>query len=207
MIPTFQESREEIQEVLRDVGFYKGKIDGNIGDKSKAAFEALAVAMDEIETETITSEHVDERSEHNISTLNPKVQPLARLLVHKSKEAGITVVVTSGSRTYDEQNMLYQAHLKGGPQAARPGYSNHNFGLAFDVTIFDGKNPIWESPNYKKIGAIGIAVGLAWGGDWTGKTQDEPHFELRPEWAKNMSEGAMIATLRSRKDQGKDLLA
>ena len=49
-------------------------------------------------------------------------------------------VVTWGARTLEEQGILYQAYLKGGPLAAPPGKSAHNFGLAVDVVLItDGK--------------------------------------------------------------------
>ena len=49
-------------------------------------------------------------------------------------------------------------------------------------------------------------LGLEWGGNW--KTiQDEPHFQLRPKWAGDLSEGDMLAELRSRKESGKGAYA
>jgi peptidoglycan L-alanyl-D-glutamate endopeptidase CwlK len=96
---------------------------------------------------------------------------------------------------------------------ARGGYSNHNFGIAFDVTIFKGssdpenaRTPVFESPLYKAIGALGTDLGLEWGGNW--KTiVDEPHFQLRPRWAGGLSEPDMLAGLRQRKTAGKDFYA
>ena len=96
---------------------------------------------------------------------------------------------------------------------ARGGQSNHNFGIAFDVTIFTGssdpekaKTPVYESPVYKAIGALGTDLGLEWGGNW--KTiVDEPHFQLRPGWAADLSESDMLADLRKRKDTGKEFFA
>ena len=57
-----------------------------------------------------------------------------------------------------------------------------------------------ESPAYKAVGALGMKLGLEWGGNW--KTiQDEPHFQLRPEWARKISERDMLAELRHRNTQ------
>src|SRR6267143_4773191 len=85
---------------------------------------------------------------------------------------------------------------------ARGGFSNHNFGIAFDVGVFEGANYLGESPKYQAVGALGMDLGLEWGGNW--KTfLDEPHFQLCPKWAGDMKESVMLAELRTRKDSGK----
>ncbi len=143
---------------------------------------------------------VDERSERAIQTLLPEVRPYARGLLHLAAEQGVTLIVTSATRTYAEQEELYkQGRTNPGPivTKAHGGYSNHNFGIAFDVTIFKGGVPVWESPAYKAVGAWGKSLGLTWGGDWA-SIEDEPHFELHPPWARGMSEADMLAQLRTR---------
>jgi peptidoglycan L-alanyl-D-glutamate endopeptidase CwlK len=152
---------------------------------------------------------VDSRSEDVINTLLPEVRPYARTLVHKAAAAGITLKVISGLRSYAEQDKLYaQGRTDPGDIVtnAPAGYSNHNFGLAFDVGVFEGAEYIDESPKYKAAGAIGMSIGLTWGGTWT-SIQDEPHFELRPLWAVNLSEGDMLAGLRERRANGSDYFA
>jgi peptidoglycan LD-endopeptidase CwlK len=152
---------------------------------------------------------VDDRSEKMIATLLPQVQPYARALVKKAAQHGITIKVIAGLRTYEEQNELFaQGRTKPGRIVtnARGGFSNHNFGIAFDVGVFEGANYLDESPKYKAVGALGMDLGLEWGGNW--KTfVDEPHFQLRPEWAGDMKESAMLAELRARKDSGKGAYA
>ena len=152
---------------------------------------------------------VDDRSEKTIATLLPEVRPLARALVNKAAGVGITIKVISGLRTYEEQNDLYaQGRTRPGRIVtnARGGYSNHNFGIAFDIGVFEGSKYIEESTKYKGVGALGIDLGLEWGGNW--KTiQDEPHFQLRPRWAADLSEKEMLAELRSRKESGKGAYA
>jgi peptidoglycan LD-endopeptidase CwlK len=147
---------------------------------------------------------VDDRSERVIATLLPEVQPYARALITKAAINGMTIKVISGLRTYDEQNDLYaQGRTKAGNIVtnARAGYSNHNFGVAFDVGVFEGSRYLDESPKYKAVGLLGMDLGLEWGGNW--KTiQDEPHFQLRPKWASDLAEKDMLAELRSRKDSG-----
>ena len=115
----------------------------------------------------------------------------------------------SGTRTYEEQNALYeQGRTKPGRVVtnARGGYSNHNFGIAFDIGVFEGGRYLGESPAYKAVGAIGMKLGLEWGGNWK-SIQDEPHFQLRPAWARELSERDMLAELRARRALGKSAFA
>jgi peptidoglycan L-alanyl-D-glutamate endopeptidase CwlK len=87
---------------------------------------------------------------------------------------------------------------------ARAGFSNHNLGIAFDIGVFNGTRYLPESPLYKAVGALGIELGLEWGGDW--KTiVDQPHFQLRPAWAMDMPERSMLAELRRRTKLGQDI--
>ena len=154
-------------------------------------------------------DRVDDRSEKAIATLLPQVQPYARALVKKAAQHGITIKVIAGLRTYEEQNELFaQGRTKPGRIVtnARGGFSNHNFGIAFDVGVFEGASYLDESPKYKAVGALGMDLGLEWGGNW--KTfLDEPHFQLRPTWAGDMRESGMLAELRTRKDSGKGAYA
>ena len=155
-----------------------------------------------------TTKTGDERSERNIATLLPEVQPLARALIQAAATSGITIKVISGTRTYDEQNALYeQGRSKAGRIVtnARGGYSNHNFGIAFDIGVFEGARYIEASPAYKAVGALGRQLGLEWGGNWK-SIQDEPHFQLRPAWARDLSEREMLSELRTRKAAGAPLL-
>ena len=152
---------------------------------------------------------VDARSEKAIQTLLPEVRPYARALVHLAADEGVKLIVTSGTRTYAEQDALYaQGRTAPGMRVtnAAGGQSNHNFGIAFDVTVFYGDAPVYEGAVYKAIGAWGKSIGLSWGGDWR-TFQDEPHFELRPAWAKDQDEAVMLAGLRSRHDNHQPIFA
>ena len=79
-------------------------------------------------------------------------------------------------------------------------------GIAFDIGVFEGGRYLDESPAYKAVGALGEQLGLEWGGDWK-SIQDEPHFELRPSWARDMSEGALLAELRNRRAANREVFA
>lgn len=179
-------------------------VDGKAGPQTWGALYERLVNKDvEGVSASEAISKVDDRSEKNIATLLPQVQPIARALVQKAHVAGINIKIISGLRTYEEQNELYaQGRTKPGGIVtnARGGHSNHNFGIAFDIGVFEGSKYLTASPKYKAVGALGIDLGLEWGGNW--KTiVDEPHFQLRPTWAINLSEKQMLTELRSRHEQ------
>lgn len=162
------------------------------------------------------TDRVDDRSEAVIATLQKEAQPYMRSLIHAAAGQGMTVKAISGNRTYEQQNVLY-AQGRTAPGGivtnARGGQSNHNFGVACDFGIFVDSVYIDEAVDhhsfsgatmdkmYSALGAIGIGLGLSWGGSWS-SIKDMPHFELRPGWAKLMSEGEMLTELRRRHDAG-----
>jgi peptidoglycan L-alanyl-D-glutamate endopeptidase CwlK len=186
------------------------EVDGKAGPQTWGAIYARLVGkkIDQMKPSEAISP-VDDRSEKVIATLLPEVRPIARTLVQKAAAAGITIRVISGLRSYEEQAALYaEGRTAPGKKVtnARPGYSNHNFGIAFDIGVFEGNRYLPESPKYKAVGALGMDLGLEWGGNW--KTiVDQPHFQLRPAWAAHESEQQMLAELRSRKDRGEAVYA
>lgn len=124
----------------------------------------------------------DPRTESNINTLLPAARTKASEFMSTCLDSGIPLKIICGTRTYEEQDELYaQGRTKPGEivTRARGGYSWHNFGIAWDIGIFDlqsGKY-IPESPFYRKAGLIGEGLGLEWGGRW--EFTDEPHFQLK----------------------------
>ncbi|UVT15594.1 MAG: M15 family metallopeptidase [Nitrospira sp.] len=186
------------------------QVDGRAGTETWGAIYAHIVKptiQGEAPAEAI--EDVDARSERSIVTLLPEVQPIARALVQKAAQFGIHIKIISGLRSYAEQDDLYaQGRTKPGAKVtnARGGYSNHNFGIAFDVGVFEGTKYLSESVKYKAVGVLGMDLGLEWGGNW--KTLvDEPHFQLRPGWAVDITESEMLAGLRERKESGASFYA
>jgi peptidoglycan L-alanyl-D-glutamate endopeptidase CwlK len=198
-----------IEEMSRAIQKALGvSIDGRAGPETWGAIYDRIVPAGKKPSPVLT-EAVDSRSEKNIATLLPDVQPYARALLHKAAASGIMIKIINGTRTYEEQNELYaQGRTKPGRIVtnAKAGESNHNFGLAFDIGVFESNRYLGESPKYKAIGALGIELGLEWGGNWKTIT-DQPHFELRPVWAQGLTEKQMLAGLRTRKAAGEPLLA
>ena len=198
---------EIISAVQRSLGI---EVDGRAGTETWGAiYERIVGPMTDGTPVASSIDPVDPRSEKVISTLLPEVQPIARALVQKAALGGIRIKIISGFRTYAEQDALYaQGRTAAGDIVtnAKAGYSNHNFGIAFDVGVFEGNTYLGESPKYKAVGVIGMDLGLEWGGSW--KTLvDEPHFQLRPAWAMDMTEKQMLAELRTRVDEGHPVYA
>ncbi len=127
---------------------------------------------------------LDPRSAEAVATLLPAAQRAARRFLAEANDgqlgAGITVKIICGTRSYAEQTALFaQGRTTHGPIVtnAPAGYSNHNFGIAFDIGIFDRGAYLEDSPLYATAGALGRIQGLEWGGDWA-SFRDEPHFQL-----------------------------
>ena len=141
----------------------------------------------------------DARSEKNIKTLVPKAQEKARAFLQKVREADINAKIIDGNRTFAEQDALFAiGRTKAGHIVtnARAGFSNHNFGVAWDIGIFDGTRYITESPLYDKAGKIGKGLGLEWGGDFN-SIIDKPHFQCKT--------GKSMAQLRKLLKDGKEI--
>lgn len=140
----------------------------------------------------------DDRTEKNLSTLTAATQQVARKFMEAANKAvnhrGLVVKIISGTRTYEEQNTLFaQGRTRAGKivTKARGGYSNHNFGVAFDIGVFDGGSYKGEHGAYKSLGPLGESCGLEWGGRW--KFCDEPHYQLP---------GLNMAKLRAMHERG-----
>lgn len=198
------------QSALRELGHDPGPLDGLLGSRTRSAVASLLEPEQRKPTpaDPATAAGLDSRTAKNLATLLPEVQETFRtfLLRAKALVAPLDVRIISGTRTQAEQQALYQKYLAGGPQAAPPGHSNHNFGLAVDLGIFDptvagarsyidGHDSARSTKVYRQIArSVGEGLGVEWGGDW--KRSDPPHFQIRPSWAKEMTEVAMLRELR-----------
>ena len=73
-----------------------------------------------------------------------------------ARRAGISIGATSGFRTMAEQQDLYRRYLNGtGNLAARPGYSNHQNGIAMDISGVGGRGTAadrWLRANAARFG-------------------------------------------------------
>lgn len=121
----------------------------------------------------------------SLDLLLPIVRQKAEQFVAKCKEAGYDVQIISTLRTMQEQNDLYaigrDAHGKVVGSVvtnARGGQSFHNWGCAFDFVPVIGGKAIWNDVAlWKKLGVIGEACGLEWGGKFP-NLADYGHFQF-----------------------------
>ncbi|XHF15198.1 M15 family metallopeptidase [Archangium gephyra] len=88
-----------------------------------------------------------------------------------AKAAGINLHVNSAFRTMEQQRDLYQKYLNGtGNLAAKPGYSNHQGGIALDINVGGTGTSTykWLANNASRFGFARTVPSEPW------------HWEYRP---------------------------
>lgn len=127
----------------------------------------------------------------DITLCHPRLQVLAEKLVNECSRRGLKIAIGETFRTVQEQDELYaKGRTKPGNKVTNaPGstYSSyHQWGTAFDIYRNDGQGVYNESGDFfNLVGAIGVALGLEWGGNWRSPV-DKPHFQL-PDWGSSAS--------------------
>jgi hypothetical protein len=88
-------------------------------------------------------------------------------------EAGVYLAINSGFRTMSEQQYFYNCYKTGscnnGNLAAKPGYSNHQSGIALDLTTSS-----WLANNASKYGFIRTVPSEAWHYEYSGADPGGP---------------------------------
>lgn len=128
---------------------------------------------------------MDPLSVTRLSFLQPTIRGLGEQLLQKFENPFLRV--TQGLRDWKAQATLF-AQGRTTPGAivtdAPPGYSWHEFGLAFDLAPITALGPDWNTdhPIWKQIIIAGEALGLYSGshfGEGSIKPRpDDPHFQL-----------------------------
>jgi peptidoglycan LD-endopeptidase CwlK len=124
----------------------------------------------------------------DLSELTPETQALYSKFDAKMKEVGIDYIVTCTYRSQAEQDALFaQGRTTPGRIVTWAQHSKHTERTAFDIAIKKDDKAIWDTkvdvndndiPDYIEAGKIGESVGLEWGGSWSTKKKDFPHFQL-----------------------------
>jgi RHS repeat-associated protein len=136
---------------------------------------------------------LDRGTEDRLATLQQPVRDMARSLIYHSRvelQLDVRIVPQGAFRSYAEQNDLHAR----GISPARGGQSFHNFGVAFDIGTFEGRRYIENGPGYTAAGRLGERLGLEWGGSWSPRRQDPPHFQYLG--------GQTMSQIRARFEQG-----
>ncbi|MGN7360006.1 M15 family metallopeptidase [Paenibacillus sp. SAF-054] len=138
-----------------------------------------------------TLDVIKAKSAPALYNLNRAVQYAAEKLIERCYERGVEIRITWGYRTAAQQQAMYDqgrtapSKAKGEPIVtnAKPGRSNHNYGLAIDFVLIKGGYDMKADNDHDGI-ADWIEVvtqakllGFAWGGDWK-SFKDYPHFEI-----------------------------
>jgi peptidoglycan L-alanyl-D-glutamate endopeptidase CwlK len=180
--PLIKQDTIFFQRLMKVAGLYPFSVDGSWGPKTQKASDDFDVEFRRIRA---LYEEFDSRSEGVIATLLPVAQDAVRRFLSIVKaEYKNDVRLLSGTLTYAEQNALFAKRPV--VTKAKGGQSNHNFGIAWDIGIFErgnyltGKNKK-ETDEYRKVAAIvkrEFEKEIEWGGDWKSFT-DLPHYQLR----------------------------
>lgn len=119
----------------------------------------------------------------NLDLLYPPFLEKVINVLARCRARGADYYIISGTRTWDEQQELYnQGRTKPGKIVtnARPGYSFHNFGLAVDCARDKdldrkGLQPDWNLESYRILAEEVKEEGLDSGFYW--KFKDAPHIQ------------------------------
>lgn len=127
-----------------------------------------------------------------IGTLDPKAREnfirFSQLAEATAATFGCDYIAISGGRSWEEQAMLKRKSDAGGPHAAAPGYSWHNYRLAADYGVFlnggsiylDGGSAEQQRLAERVHAACSVHArdcGIVWGGTFKGKSFDSPHYQ------------------------------
>jgi peptidoglycan L-alanyl-D-glutamate endopeptidase CwlK len=125
-----------------------------------------------------------------ITALHPIVFIKQTELIAETSKAGITILVTDGFRSSEEQNAIYaKGRTTEGNVVTQVqgGHSYHNYGLAIDFALRTKKGQVvWDmeydgnkngQSDWMEVVAIAKRLGFSWGGDWK-NFPDYPHLQM-----------------------------
>ena len=125
-----------------------------------------------------------------VNQLHPKVrEDFGNFISEAEQGLGITLRMTQGLRTFQQQQILYDQPRDGKDNdgdgkidepdekvtAAKPGSSFHQYGLAGDLVEIKNGQANW-SFDYSKLVPYAEKYGIFWGGFFR-SFRDLPHFE------------------------------
>lgn len=180
--------RDSIKTIQRAVG---EEPDGVIGAKTIIGILREFSRVGILEPSVVPTADLDARTVNHLMTLDPKArEPMTHfMLLAKATAAtlGCEYIAISGTRSWEEQAELKRKSDAGGPHAAAPGFSWHNYGTGIDCGVFVGKiyldggsaaqQALAEKVHYA-VAVHARGCGLEHGGTWKGRSCDPPHFQI-----------------------------
>jgi peptidoglycan L-alanyl-D-glutamate endopeptidase CwlK len=157
--------------------------------------DILYLALRKQKNEIEDSEYkFSQRSLNNLKEIHPR---LVKVMTEAIKNCPADFTITDGIRTTEQQETLYaKGRIVPGKIVTNAdgvkNKSNHQaksdgYGYAVDlyayydgsVQVDDDKTIINKIAPHIKNTAKKLGINISWGGDWTGKLIDYPHFELK----------------------------
>lgn len=123
----------------------------------------------------------DKRNAGILSSLCVKAQQEGENLLAAWEKEGIWVLLTQGYRSWAAQAWDYASgRYRPGPiiTNAKPGWSFHQFKVAFDFVPADGNGGIHYEDNNRYQQAITIAKTLGWESGQDFPSPDKPHLQF-----------------------------
>lgn len=151
--------------------------------------------------------------EVEFSNLSEEIIPIIQTLVKLCEAQGLFIKIINRSTVIRRCLMSELDFDLTAAHEATESLTNlayHNFGLAFGIGIYE-KSPFGQLKYvdhkilYDQVGKIGESIGLTWAGNHP-LLSDLRYFELRPSWAKHMSNNEMMNELYRRKNAKISLL-
>lgn len=189
---TFMSNEATVDDMIKKAQ-HKLKEKGKLGIKTLRDLCKLIIG--EGHTATQKSKVVlDPHNEDMLSIMTKELAPFAKELIYLAQAQGISIRLLSGV-SFNEM----------------PKCSMYNFGLTFDIGVFDrtSSGELIYNGNillYANVAKLAASIGLTWAADQ--KTfSNQSRFELRPAWALRLSEKEMLIELKRRKEANLNLLA
>lgn len=153
---------DSIQNAQGIIGRIIGRLTGNIPGNSNLTSENGLTYADGI---LIVNKTYDLPAGYNPGGLTKETQNAFNEMQADASALGLNIYISSGFRSYSNQQQVYQSFVNASSQksaderSARPGHSEHQTGLAFDLNTIDDKfantpEGKWVAQNCQKYGLI-----------------------------------------------------
>lgn len=115
-----------------------------------------------------------------LASLHDAFRPIVLEGLGRCAARGIVVEFDDNGclRTFEDQERDYRRYLAGGPLAAPPGESAHNFGLAVDIHVVVGGHAYWSGPTFESAKVLFEKAG----GQFLAPQYNDPGHCQHPQW-------------------------